>query len=119
MKDLNIDLGSTGPSYPEAALPPKSEERKYYPCFYYSGDESLGLPGKEGTMVIKYREKSKTERQDADGDESYSCEIEVLEIVSAEADEPSKSESKKSEDALDNLLKEKRSAKKSDDDEDY
>lgn len=107
MKTINIDLGSEGPDYPISS-PPDMKSEKYYPRFSYSGDEEIGLP-KEGTMVIRYREVAKSEREGRDGEESYTCEIEVREIVSVdgadEAEAPAKNRSKESEDALDNLAK--------------
>lgn len=110
---LNIDLGSdsmdahmSSPMMP--MMPMKSE--KYYPKFHYSGDKELEIPD-EGTMTIRYREVASSERENRDGSENYTCEIEVQEIVSVEGDAsaeaPAKSYGKDTGDALDALRKKK------------
>lgn len=115
MKKLNIDLGK---SYKESM--PSVQDMKdemSYPSFHVDGDKDLGLPY-EGTMTVRYCKREETSRTDADGDKHYSCQIQVKEIISVEAEEgseaPSKSYSKDAESALDELVKERLSAKKSD-----
>jgi len=115
MKKLNIDLGK---SYKESM--PSIQDIKddtMYPSFHVDGNEELGLPY-EGVMVIRYCKREETSRTDADGDKHYSCQITVKEIISVEGEEseteaPSKSYSKDAESALDALVKERMSAKKS------
>lgn len=114
MKKLNIDLGK---SYKESM--PSVQDMKdemSYPSFHVDGDKDLGLPY-EGVMLVRYCKREENKRTDADGDKHYSCQIQVKEIISVEADEdteaPSKSYSKDSEDAIDALAK-KKLRKKSD-----
>lgn len=111
---LNIDLGKSEGDYPMAMTAPARSAEKYYPRFSYSGEEELGLP-KEGTMVIRYREVAKSEREKRDGTEEYTCEIEVREIISAEGEKevesPATSSAKDTEDALDNLARNQKSKK--------
>lgn len=105
---LNIDLGKSEGEYASPITSPHSSSEKYYPRFSYTGDKELGLP-KEGTMVIRFREVASSEREKRDGGDEYTCEIEVREIVSVEGEKeveaPSKSGAKETEDALDNLAK--------------
>jgi hypothetical protein len=91
--NLNIKLGEPmkGPS-------PLGPEDPYYPSITFHEDEPLDLP-KEGLMVIRYKKARGTEEKDG----SYSCTVEVQEIVSVEAkktEAPSKRD-KSAEEALD------------------
>lgn len=103
--NVNIDLGSKGPECCMDAVS-DSKSEVYYPSFHYSGEEDLDIP-REGTMTVRYRMASKTESQGRNGDEHYSCTIDVLEIVSADGREPKKSAARETEDALDALAREK------------
>ena len=101
---VNIDLGSDG-NGPCCAPICCDDDKKYYPSIYYTGNKELVLP-KEGVMTIRYRKKGHSESTSDDGKESYSCTIEVREIVSVEGngddvEAPATNRSKASEDALD------------------
>lgn len=90
--NLNIKLGES----PKIPTGPGMDE--YYPSITFHEDEPLDLP-KEGLMVIRYKKARSTEEKDG----SYSCTVEVQEIVSVEAKEnkaPSKRD-KSGEEALD------------------
>lgn len=90
---------------------------EHYPSFHFSGDEPLDIPH-EGTMTIRYKKTSSSMSKGSKG-ESYSCTVEVQEIVSADgkkgADAPSKRD-KSAEENLDRLMSEK---EKSSEEESY
>ena len=99
-----------------------SDDEVMYPSFHYDGKKLLKLPGKEGTMTIKYRKVSRSESENSDGDTRYSCTIEVREIISAESDEmdaPASGRNHETEEALDALAKVKRKEHESDEDDEY
>lgn len=104
MKKLNVDLGKDF----KASMPSEKDmkEEMMYPSFRADVKDKLDLPY-EGILTIRYCKRSSEHRTDPDGDEHYSCEIQVKELLSVEADKnseaPSKSHSKDSEDALDKL----------------
>lgn len=82
MKSVNIDLGKEAGDYPEPCCPAKSDGEKRYPCFYYDGEDPIELP-KEGKLIIEFKRVSQTSSE-TDGEERYSCTIEVRKIVGLE-----------------------------------
>lgn len=97
---LNIKLGDKHPEYPSPCCGSDSvKDRVWYPELHITRKAPLEIP-KEGTLTIRYKKIASSERE-----ESYSCTIEVHEIVSAEGDEvdaPAKSD-RSAEEALDVL----------------
>jgi hypothetical protein len=100
---VNIDLDQSD-SYPSMAVA-GPEDKPHYPSFQYSGEESLNLP-KEGTMLVHFRTVSETEATDENGDDRYTCVVELREIlaITSEKKAPTKSGSE-AEDALDALMR--------------
>jgi hypothetical protein len=96
---MNLDLGKPGPEFGPAEI---NRTEPYYPSFHYEGKEPLDLP-KSGVMTIRFRKSGSSESEGRNGDEHYSCTVDVLEIVSVEGSEPKKSASKQTEEALDGL----------------
>lgn len=99
---------------------PSEISDEHYPSFHFSGDEPLDIPH-EGTMTIRYKKTSSAMSKGSKG-ESYSCTIDVQEIVSAEgkkgAEAPSKRD-KSAEESLDKLMSDHMKNMKSDKKEDY
>lgn len=108
MPKLNLKLGD---SLDEMLSVPMDRDRKMYPTFRIESDEKPDLPH-EGTMTIKFKKTASEQREDEDGDEHYSCTIQVHEIVdtySSEPDAPAKNRSKETGDALDELKAKRKS----------
>jgi hypothetical protein len=80
-----IDLGREGMGGCCPAQPIERNE-KHYPSLWLEGGEELDLPA-SGTMTISFKVMEKTERTDSDGDESYSCRLEVRSIEDISPDE--------------------------------
>lgn len=102
MPKLNLKLGE---SLDERLSIPPHREPKMYPTFRIESDEKPDLPH-EGTMTVKFKKVASEQREDEDGDEHYSCTIQVHEIVdaySSEPETPAKNRSKETGDALDEL----------------
>lgn len=81
-------------------------EKSYYPSFHYSGPEELPI-AKEGKMLVEYKIVSSEERE-RNGEESYSCCVEIRRILEAEPEEgdmPTRRDTSTS-DALDALAAE-------------
>lgn len=79
-------------------MPTSTPDEPYYPSITFQEDEPLDLP-KEGVMVVKYKKVRSTEEKDG----SYTCTVEIQEIVSVESkksEAPSKRD-KSAEEALD------------------
>jgi len=117
----SIDLG-VSPKEAYGAIPssPMDEDRTIYPCFHYSGDESLDLP-RRGKMLIEFSVREETTRTDEDGDTRYMCDIQVEKILSVEGEKdirPSKRDMS-AEDALDAIAKALNTEKSDDNDEGY
>lgn len=90
--NLNIKLGES------PKMPSSVSDEPYYPSITFHEDEPLDLP-KEGLMVVRYKKVRSSEEKD----DSYSCTVEIQEIVSVEAkksEAPSKRD-KSGEEALD------------------
>jgi hypothetical protein len=85
MESCDIDLGkkSEALSGSEVATAPKSPE-KYFPSLYLDNVDlgDLDLP-KEGKLLVSFRVKSETSREDDRG-ETHSCELEILSIDGVE-----------------------------------
>lgn len=77
-----IDLGEKM-SMPEPAEVGSKEV--YYPTLHISQDSDPGIP-ESGTMVIRFKRKSKEERKDDKGKETYTCTIEVRSIEKIKKD---------------------------------
>lgn len=87
------------------------ERREHFPSFHIESDKKLDLPH-EGTMTIRFKKVGFSMREDSDGEETYSCDVEVHEVVDAYSDEPNapaKSHSKETENALDELKAKRKS----------
>lgn len=100
-----IDLGES--CVPCSVDAPKAPE-KYYPTLHINRNEPLKLPS-EGTMTVTFKRKSETINTDEEGNEKYSCCIEIREIESVngaevEDDDLPKNRGKSTEDALDVLV---------------
>lgn len=104
MKDvINLGMSYDGPSG-SIAIKDSDEPKKHYPSFHYSGDQELGLP-KSGEMTVRFKEVESS-HSDRDGKKTYSCTVEIREIldVEAESDErPAKSHDESSA-VLDKLM---------------
>lgn len=97
---MKIDLGKKidGPCCPV----PSGSNNTYYPSLYLEGTGSLKDIPESGTLTIRFKRVSQTERE-RNGDKSCSVELEVREIIGADAGD---AETEKSgEDALDELAK--------------
>lgn len=108
MPKVNLKLGH---DMEDGLVKVSDMPNKYYPTFRVESDEKPELPH-EGTMTIKFRKVASEMREDNDGDEHYSCTIEVHEIVdaySSEPEAPAKSHSKETENALDELKAKRKS----------
>lgn len=118
IKELNIELGMPMPEMPHAVpMNGPEESRKQYPTLYLTSDKELDL-GKSGRITLEFKKVSSNEREDRDGKEAYSCDLEITKIVSVEPDAgEDKSGTKETEDALDTLAREKRKKKMSDEDD--
>lgn len=88
----------------------------HYPSFTYDGPEKIDIP-EEGIMEVRYKKVASSEHT-RDGKTTHTCTIEVHAItdVESEGDEadeeaPTKNYGKDTEDALDNLAKEKSKSK--------
>jgi hypothetical protein len=98
MIDLAMSYEETMPSLPE-------KDDVHYPSFHVESDEKLDIP-EEGEMTIKYKKVSSA-HSERNGNEHYSCTIEVLGIVSTDGKKvksPAKS-GNEAESALDDLMK--------------
>lgn len=95
---LNIDMGKSS----ECCGPVNPSNEVYYPSFHYEGKEELDIP-KQGTMTIRFRKANSSESEDREGNEHYSCTVDVLEILSVDGAESKKSSAKETEDALDSI----------------
>jgi hypothetical protein len=111
-----IDLG-VKPEEMYGGLPPAGPAQmgneKRYPSFRYEGPKDLDLPD-EGTMEIKFRKVSETERKSTGGDR-YECCVEVLCICEVEGEDEEKGEDaapKSAEEALDKIAEAVMAAKK-------
>ena len=99
---LNLDMASEEPTCCLSSM----KDNTYYPSFHYSGDQELALPD-EGTMTIRFKRTGMSTNTDRDGEEHYSCSVDVVEIISVGASKGAKkSAGKETEDALDALAKE-------------
>lgn len=110
---MNKDLGYSYDDMPQP-VGPGGDNKKMYPTFHYEGPEDLELP-KDGTMTIKFKKTSSSEREGRDGKKTYSCTVEVKELVSVNGEKdnsPSKRD-KSAEESLDRLASEKMRSKKS------
>jgi hypothetical protein len=100
---VNIDLSMSHKNMGPVELPVE-----HYPSFHYVGEEPLEIPH-EGTMVIRYKKTSSSMSKGPSG-ETYSCTVDVKEIVSVEgkkgAEVPSKRD-RSAEESLDKLMSEK------------
>jgi len=105
MPHYPIDLGKSygKPEMATMPAPTSPSEDKHYPCLYLDWDEKYELPD-SGTMTIRFRKKSETNREDDRGTHQ-SVELEIREIVDVEADKKSRKEKSGSE-ALDEYKKE-------------
>jgi hypothetical protein len=85
--------------------PISKSDRMSYPSFHYSGDKELDLPD-SGLMTIRFRKSGSSENTNSNGKESYSCTVDVQEIVSVEdSGGAKKSAARESDDALDALVR--------------
>lgn len=101
-----IDLGV---SYDEIVPPVKEmKQEAHYPTLHIESNKKIDFP-EEGVMTIHFR-KTGFSVSDRNGGKHYSCTIEAREILDIEAkdydESPTKSSSRKSEDALDELMAE-------------
>lgn len=78
---MNLDLATNGPGLLNFTQPTE-QISKDYPQFTIHGNEEVEIP-EEGTMTVKYRLTRKSE-EDTERGESYSCTVQVQEIVSCE-----------------------------------
>lgn len=99
---MNIDLKQ---SYSDLG----SAEPSHYPSFHYSGPKELDLPD-EGEMTIRFKKVSSS-KNESNGKTHHSCTVEVLKIVSVSEAEAEPVREKKTEEALDDLAKEKMAEK--------
>lgn len=101
--DLGVSYDEKMPSVKEM------KQEAHYPTLHIESDEKIDFPD-EGVMTIHFR-KTGFSVSDRNGGKHYSCTIEAREILDIEAkdydDSPTKSSSRKSEDALDALMKER------------
>lgn len=110
-----MNLGSKREVYSEPATPSKNKDEVYYPTLYVSGINKEGdLPDGEFTFTGKAKLVSKTETN-RNGKETYSFEIEVMDITPTS--KGLKSKGKDSGEALDDAFKEIESEKEEMDDE--
>lgn len=106
---MNLDLGQKASYGLNSCCPCPMEGKDDEPRYPYFRIELKGsgpeLP-KEGTMTIAFKMVEETESE-RNGKESYSCCLEVREIISVDGAEeaPSKSGSAGTEKALDALVK--------------
>jgi hypothetical protein len=100
MDPINLAMKSGGP----VSMPERDEA--YYPSLHIESDEKIDFPH-EGTMTIRFK-KTSSSMSERNGEAHYSCTIEAREILDMEADEETdtRSESKKTEAALDRHMAE-------------
>lgn len=89
------------------------KEDEHYPEFHYSGKEKLDIPH-EGVMTIRYKKTSSTMNDNERSGKTYSCSVEVREVISVESDDPEAptKSNRETEDALDALVAEKKKSEK-------
>lgn len=110
-----MNLGSKREVYPEAPVSDSKKSEVYYPTLYVSGINKEGdLPDGEFTFTGKAKLVSKTETN-RNGKETYSFEIEVMELTPTS--KGLKSKGKDAGEALDDAFKEIESEKEEMDDE--
>lgn len=107
---LSDSMGGRG-----GGLNPVEAQALSGPTIYISRDEEMEMP-KEGTAMIKYRLRRKSESEEGDR-ESYSYEIEVLEIgCFGKHEGKRKSKYDEAGEAIDKLAKGKMEMEEEDDD---
>jgi hypothetical protein len=109
--DLGVKPDEMYGGMPTSA-PTQMGNEKRYPSFRYEGPKDLDLPD-EGTMEIKFRKVSETERKSTGGDR-YECCVEVLCICEVEGEDEDETEDapKSAEEALDRIAEAVMAAKK-------
>lgn len=110
MKAIKIDLGEKGPEL--SVAPPSGEApKKYYPTVTITKEDDH-FP-KDGKMVVTFH-KVESREHERDGKPQYSCTLELREITGLDAEKDEKESApsyKKTEDALDSIMAEKKKAK--------
>ena len=112
MKAIKIDLGEKGPETVAAAEIKSEEPRKYYPTIHITREEKIPFP-KHGKMTVTFH-KIESSMSERDGKPRYSCTLELREIEELEIEKDEKESApsyKKTEDALDSIMAEKKKAK--------
>jgi len=100
MKSISLAM-----SYSDTMPPMPADEKEHYPSFHYTGPESLDLPH-EGEMTIRFK-KTSSSHSENNGEEQYSCTIEVRDIVKVKGEdvEAPTRRGNETEEALDSLAK--------------
>jgi len=104
MANFPLKLGrKMSDSVPSAKMDVVDKDEMHYPSIYLEWDDKYDLPD-EGTMVIKFKKNSETNRKTKDK-ETQEVSLDVLEITSVKGSGGSKEE-KSTGDYLDKLRKE-------------
>lgn len=77
---MELDL-SQSDNYGGASWAPMDRPEPTYPCLYLTVDGIEDLPD-SGTMKVKYRVRGRTSKEDRNGEETHSADIEILSINS-------------------------------------
>lgn len=76
---MELDLSQSDSYGNTSSVPMQDRPEPTYPCLYLTVDGCEDIPD-SGTMKVKYRVKGRSMREDKNGEETHSVDLELLSI---------------------------------------